>query len=73
MGWGVVEVTKAAAVSGTRDAERMRSNAQWYEPCDFEGGGKVVGSLTDPLYMAGVDVLVAVAVSAREYLRPPGT
>jgi hypothetical protein len=45
-------VTKAAAVNGTRLAERRRSNAQWYEPCDFEGGGNVVGSFTVPLYTA---------------------
>lgn len=48
------EVTAAEMVSGTSEAERMRSNAQWYEPCDLEGGGKVVASLTVPLMMANV-------------------
>src|ERR1700678_1288165 len=33
---------KAAAVSGTRLAERRRSNAQWWEPWLCDGGGNVV-------------------------------
>ena len=32
-------VTIAAPVIGTREADRIRSNAQWYEPCDLDGGG----------------------------------
>ncbi len=43
------EVTKAAVVSGTRPAARRRSKDQWYEPCDLDGGGNVVGSFTVPL------------------------
>lgn len=45
-------VTYAVTVKGTRLAERSRSKAQWYEPCVLEGGGKVVGSFTVPLYTA---------------------
>ena len=51
-GAGEPEVTKAAVVSGTRPAARRRSKDQWYEPCDLDGGGKVVGSFTVPLYIA---------------------
>jgi hypothetical protein len=47
-GYAVPLVAKAAPVRGRRDAARRRSKAQWYEPCDLEGGGKVVGSFTDP-------------------------
>ncbi len=49
MGLALVEVIKAAAVRGTRDAERIRSKAQWYEPCTRFEGGNVVGSFTVPL------------------------
>ena len=54
----------------------MRSNAQWYEPCDFEGGGKGVGSFTVPLKMAAVCVSATGADTRRVsggYARPPGT
>ena len=42
-------MTNEATVRGTRPAERMRSNAQWYEPCVLEGAGKGVGSFAVPL------------------------
>jgi len=49
IGYWLPVVTTAAAVSGTREAERRRSKDQWYDPCDLEGVGNVVGSLTVPL------------------------
>ena len=48
-GYWLPVVTTAAAVIGTNDALSNLSKAQWFEPCDFEGGGKVVGSFTVPL------------------------
>lgn len=50
----------AAIVIGTNPAERRRSNAQWYDPCDFDGGGKVVGSFTVPLYTAEIQNLIRI-------------
>ena len=47
-GYAVPLVAKAAAVSGTSDAESRRSKAQWCEPCVREGFGKGTASLTVP-------------------------
>jgi hypothetical protein len=49
---GEQKVTKAAVVSGTRPAARRHSKDQRHEPWDLDGGGKVVGSFTVPLYIA---------------------
>ena len=45
-------MTKAAAVSGTSDAESRRSKAQWYDPCARFAGGNVVASFTLPRRIA---------------------
>ena len=73
-GAGEPEVTKAAVVSGTRPAARRRSKDQWYEPCDLDGGGKVVGSFTVPLYIAKKSGKLS-RCWGRESgnVRPPGT
>lgn len=52
IGYWLPVVTTAAAVSGTSEAESRRSNDQWYDPCDLDGVGNDVGSLTVPLRMA---------------------
>lgn len=51
-GYELPLVAKAATVMGTNDADRMRSNIQWYEPSTFEEGGNGVASLTVPRRMA---------------------
>ena len=39
-------------MTGMREAESNRSNAQWYDPWDLLGLGKLVASFTVPLRIA---------------------
>lgn len=76
-GYWLPVVTTAAAVIGTKEAERIRSNAQWYDPCVLEGVGKVVGSFTVPFRIATRNTSSGYSAKhpavSNQNLRPPGT
>ena len=69
------EVTNAAAVNGTRLAERSRSNAQWCEPWLRDDGGNDVGSFTVPLRIARnlFSIQAEDTKVMKKNVRPPGT
>lgn len=48
-GVGEPGVTKATVVSRTRPAARRCSKDHWYEPCDLDGGRKVIELFAMPL------------------------
>jgi hypothetical protein len=59
-------------MTGIKLAERSRSNAQWYDPCDLLGLGNEVASLTVPLRIAGGELNLRVFEGRSDHGRGMG-